>query len=1254
MSKTQKILLTVVVLFIVFPVLLRAYTGNTEKTDGVTITINKIEKVTAFETPFDVAVTVRNDSDRELRLTVSASSIETIKNRGETRKEITVSSQNTSEMVFSFFCEGGTYTAHYPIHVVAEGELGDRKIRLEPVQVVETDFTAALPTESRELPVIVLPRQGGFPLYSTNSYRVVWNYDGKEPVMLPVGWQGSDQTSRMSFVKTPANRGGFFRESFSIHPPWLEGAGTMFTEYRVKLPEQTPVTLSWFAAIRDVAPTEPESDGVTYAVWVNDTLVQSHHVASKTWTPLEVDLSAFAGQEILLRLQSDPGPARDTTCDNAFWGDPIFYAGERPLVISADEKIQFFRENLAALKTGQTSNKPDNQTPDKPGGRTQLFSLEGGLRAAITLGNNGFIDGVIGLGNEKMQIQYDGLAVSLKGQPLGRWPSTLHWGKWSRKQTGDPNFMMFEQEIGSGDQKWTLTTTIKVNGPAIQLGVLCDDPAVISSIAFGPVSHHADRVYYGHGYCVEAPKAFWTGSGGHNLSTSHVGFDFENGLSLLMATTAPPMDFVVQPEEKIYTLTTAPNSLMTLLPGTSGAMECAVRYRPIYDKKAAPGVMNKAGRFVFDVWGGRYADHTKLLKQQIEHGVTDAIFINHNWQRWGYDNRLPDIWPPNERLGTLAEVKETLELCRKHGILYGLHDNYIDFYPDAKGFGYDNIMFLENGTPRQGWNNYGIDAQSYQFRPDRFAPFLEDNLSAILKELPLTTYFVDVFASIDVFGYYDRDGKFHPRNETLAHWNKSFDTIRNRLGNDLPTISEAGDDFLIGHLDGADCQFLMLANDWAAWRSCVPCKQWSRVPWFDMVNHTRFSLHGVGYDSRYIAERGNALHGYVSDDYMSAEVLTGHALMVGFNTMGRDSIRKYRLLQPLIRNLADKEILSTEFVGDNLYRLKITWNDGTLIYVNRAEGDWTLEIPNHGTVTLPQYGFYALNDAKKLIATVQRQNGHVVELSQAGEKLFFNPRNNAQNTALPILPIAGEFQVTGENEFELPIRWNVFRSLEGREIKADSWYMHLEEPRMNWFQKLKLIPIGGGTPTEPVAGWKDLHLTDTGKLHVPTELPSGTYNVLVGLYNRKGDGRREELLGPTPGASSILIGKLSFTRQGEKVSQLKFQPETEDAAELFERLLPPRKPVGEIRGIWSDGAFLAEFKEKELLITPLLNEQITEIAINLGPFKNDLKTKDIRLATKKAAMKTDKTDSDFEFKLDQETLRLKIMPGRLNYQVFFE
>ena len=1285
-----------------------AYTCNTDKAGPISIMVAKIEKITQFDSAQDVNVVCVNSSSVAVKVNLAASSIETVKIQGETRKELTVPANGSTETIFKVVAESGTYTAHYPVYVNGEFEIDGKKMSLKPVQVVETDFgfkgstpqiagkNAAGETvkvgdtisDAAKLPITTLLDKSGIFLPNVKAYNVVWNYDKSktENVVLPVGFNGSDEVSAASFSVIDMNRGGVSRNSFSVHPPWKGGAGTMFTDYRFKLPVSDKIVLSFYGAIRDIHPGEPESDGVTYRVWVNDEIVCEKHIAAKTWVPVECDLTKFAGKEITLRLESDPGPKRDTTCDAAFWGDPMIFCGEKPEMLSDVDKKKLVANNLRLLRTGK-SNTNDNSF---------VFDLDT-QNAVVSFGNYGLLDGVIGFGNNNAQVQFDGLKVWIDGQPLGSESSSLFCGKWERIDDGK-----YKQLVKSGERELEMSYAITNVGPGLQISVNCSDDAAITKIEFGPATKHANRVYFGHGYCIEEPEAFQLSGDGHTFSTSHIGFDFAGGLSLLMASTFPPDYIAVDPKAKKYTMGVHPGTTFTFLPGDKGAMDCAIRYRPISDKKAASGVKNKAGRFALDWWGGSFTQQKKRIEELADYGVTDALVVAHNWQRWGYDNRLPDIWPPNPRVGTIEEIQEILELCKKRDILYGLHDNYIDVYPDADGFNYDLVSFEKNGIPRKAWNNYGIEAQSYQFRGDKILPVIERNFDLMTPHIKQTTYFVDVFSSIYLMDYWDREGKLHSRREMLDYWCKAFDTIRDRLGNNYPTISEAGNDFLIGHLDGADCQFMLLSEFSGDFRIHIKCKKWARIPWHDAVHHTRFSLHGVGYDSRYAANRGYGLHGYSSDDYIMSEILTGHPGQTGWNSSLRETVRKYWLTQPLIRELADKEITNFDFYKNetgkiDIHRQKTIWSDsieqigGVMggsksgsknceIYTNQGKKDWVID----ETIRIPQYGFNAMSNEIILFfpdkseslqkAAMKNYSTHTVSASilrdesgmifdassefiykiSDGDPVdlkiveYFNPRSVAQKDYLPVIPQADDFKHLGENKFQMNVSWKLFRSMkEQKNVKDYSWFLHLEEPQYAWYHKPQLVSVTGGDPAVPVSRWDKDQLIPSGEITLPHETAQGTYNVLVGLWDAQGDRQRAAILGLTPDNTRVKLGRLTIEKRGDKIVNMIFEPEREDPTELYERLLPNTKPIASemLDAIPFIACRIETDKTGDVsrtTITPLPDEPSTEIEINVEKAKSV-----------KAVDRTGQTirEVPFEYNEDNETLKFSTVKGEFSYRI---
>jgi hypothetical protein len=1223
------------------------YFGEPEK-------IVKSETITEIDKPLTIKTTFENSSDLPIALKLHFRTIETIEfsdteptEPDSVSKSLELPAKSTKTTEVKIVARPGTYSAHYPVHLDVEFTVNGEIKKTNIVLIVETKIPVTgtpknpllgqIITDTQKLPLNILPERGGLFLAELDTYRGVWNYDNKTLQILPVGFFGGNQETGVNI-----NRNYFkSRRSINMHPPYRGGIGNTGVEYRIALPEVKPITLSFYSAVREVIPPETPSDGVTFRILVNNEKVYEKHNAETNWIENEVDLTRFSGKEILLRLESDPGPKRNTNCDSCFWGDILLLSGEKPVVLTPEEKRTLFAENLAAIKTGKSETD-----------KTYIFKLDGGLTGAVTFGYNGFADGVIGVGNAEKQVQFDGLQISCQGQPLGFNPTSINAGSWISKNVHNPDSppkpqtknvqkqqevfaeKQWAQDIEMNGQRETLFFTLIQNGAALQFSIDSSSVDLIDRIEFGTATHHANRVYYGHGYCIEEPQAFTASAGGHNLSTSHVGMDFENGISVLQASSFPLDRFVVDPEKKKYTLSVHPATTLTLLPGLNGALDCAIRYRPIGDKMPSSGFKTKAGRFVFDIWGGQYKQHIETIKNAVRYGLTDSLFIVHSWQRWGYDNRLPDIFPPNPRLGTLEEMQEALKICNENGIQYGIHDNYIDFYPDAEDYSFDVTTFHENGQPRKAWNNYGIEAQSYQFRPDKVQKFLERNFVFLTANLPVSAYFVDVFTSIPPFGFYDRDGNFHSRTETQSAWNKAFDTIRNKLSKanknfpSATTSSEAGMDSLIGHLDGADCQFMFLSPESGEFRIPVKCKQWSRVPWFDAVHHNTFSLHGVGYSNRYEAQRGRVLHGIESDDYISSEILTGHALMVDWGSKKRGAVRKYWLAQNLIRHLADKYITNVEFSDNNIHRQIITWNDKTTIFVNLENNDWNItsfvdkiltHSKIHKEIIIPQFGFFAVqtSNLRSNWSGITKIGDQIVEISDylrnVKHILYVNARQKNATNILPITPTLNSFKYLGGNKFSADFAWNTKGKID---IDKDLCiFVHCTEKRMSWHQKLKEAVLGGGFPKTPVSQWKDKIVSDSLTMNIPDELPAGRYYFVVGLYDSKGDSKRSKLMGFDTGGDRYAVGWLKIERKkpDNNVSNIVLEPlELESADEkLYERFLPITEPV-DFGIAKTKGAFRIEIdhNKKIAIVTPLPDEPATKLLLTLSEVVKSVKAFD--------------------------------------------
>lgn len=1160
-TRSSVVVIGLVLLGLVFAPVAFGFNGHKVTEGPLTLTIETIETVTQLDAPRTVRVTAANAGTSPLDVALEMKGlVDPCRPEGATQQRVTVAPRGTANATFQFVAGQGTYSAHYPVHVYATFAQGGKAVVAHAVQIFVAEILPTSVTETK-LPVNVVPRLGALPLATLKTHRVAWAYFDQPSIEhLPVGWQGSDPKSAASFSRTMTTRGET-RQALSMHPPYRPRAGSVAAEYRLKLPSTQPIRLVFANAIRDNAPKEPASDGVTFRVWVGKKVLYERHTDAKIWAPGEADLSEFAGKEVLLRLESHPGPKRSTTCDSSFWGDPVVIAGPAPTQLTEAEKRKLVDQAAAAVASGKAT-----------GDNVFVFDLATGSRAALALGPCGLADGVLAFAQGDRRVIFDGLRIAVMNQQIGVWPSAVvPQGKPVVENISGR--LRIVQKMSMTEEPFDLTTEIWKEEAGLRVKVTC--PERITDLALGAADQKAPRVYYGHGYCIVEPEAFRASGGGHNLAASHVGFDFEGGLSLLMACDTPPDNLQVDPAERIYTLHTHPCSMLTFVPSVSGAIDCALKYRPLYDKKPAAGVARKAGRFVFDYWGGNYADDAVMLKRAFDYGATDSLVVMHNWQRWGYDYRLPDIFPPNPKLGTLEDMQRLAKVCADRGVLFGLHDNYIDFYPDADEFSYDHITFHESGQPRKAWINKGREAQSYQFRPDHIQPFVERNLALLKGSIPQSAYFIDVFASASCFDFYDREGKFHSKLQTRRCWGEAFAYIRDTLGDNAPMVSEAGSDQLTGYLDGADCQFLRIGSKPRQFYNRIDCKDWARIPWFDAVNHTRFSLHGVGYSGRYQGGLSRDLYGIESDDYLSCEMLTGHALMIDLGAKVRGAVRKYWLAQDLIRSLAQDEIVGCQFDGDNLHRIVVQWKSGAKVYVNRGESDWTVE----GRV-LPQYGYLAKNGP--IESSIERIGDAVVERSRSPKGFYVNGRGYDADPPLKIRPSVERVEYAGGRQFKVLLNWDAEKPT-ANELNV---FMHFYQPQVS---RLVLTGFmgGGGRPAVPTTEWTGRVSTgNTWTMTVPDDCPPGEYEILVGLYDSKGkSAKRYRMLGNEDPSRRYCVGTMIVEGDKKGITNIRLGEKAE-VPSLVSRLLVNTTPV-DFGTATTLGAFRCQVADKKLVVTPL-------------------------------------------------------------------
>jgi hypothetical protein len=978
---------------------LAAYNPPADTAGPLTIKIDGPQEITRTGVPLPVKVKLDNAGGESLHGRLSLTVIDrwTV---APASVSFEVDAHGSREYSFQVTAAAGSYNALYPIHASAEFS----NLKAHAVLIAKTDFPDA-PRAQLHIPwkPAQIRPDSGFALWRTPVRRVVLDVFGRDTRTLPIGWEGTDpETHANAQFGSTATRGET-RHCITMHEPYAQGPGTILVEFPLALPRSPSIHLEFANAVRDDTPGQTPGDGVTFRVRVlpldaldgrQGEVVFEKHTAAKTWQAGDADLTRFAGQSIRLQLESHPGPRNNTTNDSSFWAEPTLIAGHAPA------------QSTAAAA-------PRSLSP----------------QIRVALGARGLLDSTVSIGT----LSFHGFQVRVLGDALDDWRSpTVLTGV--REETRGDRYRVrhsFRNWAGAFDlvgELWAEGDVLHAhwrleNAPTPQPWVA----VYLESVGAGPWNETAKRVYAGDGNVLEDPAAFSLTFDGHRLSTSYAGFDFANGASLVEAVDVPPTALDVDLKSHTYSLRASHEQTMTFIPARN-AWDAVKLWRQINGLRAAGGVSKLAGRFVFDLWGGNFETSSTALSHAFHYGLTDAMVVWHNWQRWGYDYRLPEIFPPNPRVGSAEGFAALAALCKQNGVLFAPHDNYIDFYPDADGFSYDQIAFSPNGLPVKAWFNKGRNAQSYRWRADRLRASVESNVTAIRDRIAPTGYFIDVWSSAGPYDYWTRDGEFHDRLSTRQVWADTFSWIRRSLGDNAPQISESGHDQLIGALDGAQTNHLRVDTPppgemgWTVWN--FKAADAERIPWFDAAHHDRFILHGAGYENRYAGGLDTAMHGIYSDDYIATEVLDGHPAMVP-TPFGRDVVRKYWLLHDLMRGLALRRFESHEFAGGNLHRQHVTWEGGAEVWVNRGVDDWS--VSGH---TLPQYGFYARVPASggSIEAAIERREGVIVEWSRSPDATYFNARPFVTDR-WPVKLILGGIEDLGDRKFRVALHWNVAKPI---------------------------------------------------------------------------------------------------------------------------------------------------------------------------------------------------------------------------------
>jgi len=986
------------------------------------------------------------------------------------------------------------------------------------------------------VPVVRLP-SGVTPLADIGLYRVGCRLPGKPPITMPLSWSGGfTKDTGLAFLNVA--HGG--RPALLLHSPWRIGPGEAFVEYRLELPEAKPAALKLAIAVS--AEGVRRGDGVTFAIDLTaggkTTRLLDQHYAKSEPKELSFDLAAHAGRRVLLRLATSPGPKGNADFDFSHFVEPRIIAGD------VGDPVKHIVDEMTATKAyGALAEADLLKLANRPGGgvvpscKLEHRNLVRKLKDAYQFiyegadcrivyeyrPTTGTLDDITVRVDDAEPFRCcreGGAFFDDNGRSV---PPAL------AKLAGsslDGNEVRAEWQLGRGGQTAVLQWTFRIRGKSLVIG---------ASSAAGPIR----EVSLGRQDLAPIRKAirvpYFTDNRVCYLPRQEVFASAMLDWTRSKASRSPGTRSVYlkkldgkRNDLKEVGYVAVSHDLDEVLPN--------LRWKPSMHRKLL------APKLVVDIWDGDWKEDARTLEAYKASGLDEIAVIKHVWQRYGYDQKLPDTLPP---AGSDRDkrLREYVQAAVKLGYLFALHENYIEVYPDAPSYDANDLALDPNGRPWKAWYHTGTKTQSYALKPSIMREYAARFSPEIHRRYGTNASFIDVHAAVEPWRYCDfspdsyRPGQHFARSAWtrvlfcfMQHWHRG------------PCLSEGGRHwYWAGVTDGVEAQL-----DGGEDRPVL-------VDFNLLKLHPQMVSHGMGYYTRWLrtgkATRvgSEALTPLQLDKYRAQTLAYGHAPFIGREIYRSVPlvVREYHIARPVAAmygaanvtdiayEVAGKMVSSSvAAVAGVLDRLRVRYDSGLTLHVNLREDDW-----NVGGHVLPRYGFVA-NGPNTLVYTARR-GGAIVDFADTPGSLYVDARAQVhlpwQTMSRDIEPRLRSVKYVGGDEFEITYEWVVKEKLP-RDVRC---FVHFhdatvgtKDPNGTHFQDDHALPT-------PATQWIPGTVVVDGphRVRIPQKAAAGRYDVLIGLHPDKWSWLGLRGIAASP--KRYVVGRLAVTRRGGRIVDIR-------------------------------------------------------------------------------------------------------------------
>lgn len=401
---------------------------------------------------------------------------------------------------------------------------------------------------------------------------------------------------------------------------------------------------------------------------------------------------------------------------------------------------------------------------------------------------------------------------------------------------------------------------------------------------------------------------------------------------------------------------------------------------PNIPNPTSPKRSESASKMVWDYWQG----FTELTDPSYNHlnnmynaGIRNLWILIHPWQKYGYDNKYPDIAPldPNGVYGTDAQLTSTISAIKSKGYLAALHENYFDISSASDTYlttGGTEIARLSDNTQRT--TSVLNNVQNYLLKPSRAAFYLQRNFNNWILNYGANSSFLDVHSAVNPNQIVDYDTNVYNAGmfrEALNQYRSLYSTLRSEFNG--PVSGEGRHHMLhVGYIDDIEAQINTVYSNYFGYYAPLLVN-------FDLLKlRPKTIVHGVGYYERFFGfSDGNSNFNPKTRNqvltYIATELAYGHGSFIPtpyiYNNYTDAALLEQTHVLPIqqvIANATPTSIIyyrngievgsASQYINNYtgwddynsinfMSQVKITYSNGVIICVNRnPEFSWTINL----------------------------------------------------------------------------------------------------------------------------------------------------------------------------------------------------------------------------------------------------------------------------------------------------------------------